>query len=181
MVERSNKVFIATSIDGYIADRNGGLDWLNEVPNPDGIDMGYGEFIKGIDAVVMGRKTFETVCGFDIDWPYTVPVFVISNSLKSIPVKYSGFAELVSGSLREILDLIHKKDYNNLYIDGGTTIQGFLREDLIDEMTITTIPVLLGGGARLFSDLPDELKFELAESKVFLGQIVQNCYTRLKT
>ncbi len=77
-MEKKNRLFIATSIDGYIADKDGGLDWLNSIPNPDNIDMGYGEFTSQIDALVMGRITFETVCGFDIDWPYQKPVFVLT-------------------------------------------------------------------------------------------------------
>ena len=76
-----NSVFIATSLDGYIADKNGKIDCLNSIPNPDNNDMGYVEFNKGIDALVMGRTTFETVLGFDVDWPYSKPVFVLSNKL----------------------------------------------------------------------------------------------------
>ena len=80
-MEKRNKVFIASSIDGYIADKNGGIDWLQSVPNPDHDDMGYNSFINEVDALVMGRNTFETVCGFDIDWPYSKPVYVLSRSL----------------------------------------------------------------------------------------------------
>jgi dihydrofolate reductase len=75
----SNIVFIATSIDGYIADKDGGLDWLHATPNPDNHDLGYADLMSRIDALVMGRKTFDTVCGFDCDWPYSKPVFVLSN------------------------------------------------------------------------------------------------------
>lgn len=177
-VIRKNKVFIATSLDGYIADKNGGIDWLHSIPNPDHIDMGYGEFMSQIDALVMGRTTFETVCGFDVDWPYTKPVLVLSNSLKSIPKAYEGKAKLVNGSLEEILQKAHDKGYHSLYIDGGRTIQGFLKEDLIDEMTITIIPCLLGGGIPLFSELPDSLEFECVETKIYLDKIVQNRFIR---
>lgn len=72
-MERKNKVFIAASLDGYIADKNGGLEWLNSISNPDNIDMGYAHFMNDIDAIVMGRVTFETVCDFDVDWPYNKP------------------------------------------------------------------------------------------------------------
>ena len=74
----SNRVFIATSLDGYIDDKSGGLDWLHAVPNPDGLDMGYNDFSSSIDAMVMGRNSFETVLGFGIDWPYSKPVFVLA-------------------------------------------------------------------------------------------------------
>jgi dihydrofolate reductase len=137
-----NSVFIATRIDGYIADKNGGIDWLYSIPNPDNDDMGYVEFNKGIDALVIGRITFETVIGFDVDWPYNIPVFVLSNTLKEIPESRKGKAFLVKGMLTEILDQIYEKGFKQLYVDGGTTIRNFLKEGLIDEMVITTIPVL---------------------------------------
>ncbi len=175
-----NSIFIATSLDGYIADKNGGIDWLHSIPNPDNNDMGYVEFISGIDALVMGRTTFETVIGFDVPWPYDKPVFVLSNKLKEIPESHQGKAYLVKGTLTEILDQIHQKGYQRLYIDGGTTIRNFLKEDLIDEMILTTIPMLLGGGSSLFTELPSELKFELMETKTFLNQIPQNHYKRKK-
>ena len=177
-MERKNKVFIATSLDGYIADKSGGIDWLHALPNPDNIDMGYSEFISQIDALVMGRTTFETVCRFDIDWPYQKPVFVLSNSLTAIPEKYKDKAVHIKGSLKEILEQIHAKGFYRLYIDGGRTIQSFLTEDLIDEITITLIPYLLGGGIPLFTELPKRLDFECADSKIYLEKIVQNYFVR---
>ena len=179
-MKRENSVFIATSIDGYIADKNGGIDWLNSIPNPDNDDMGYVEFYKEIDALIMGRITFETVLGFDIDWPYDKPVFVLSNKLNEIPDSHKGKAFLVRGTLTEILDEINDKGFRRLYIDGGTTIRNFLKEDLIDEMVLTTIPVLLGGGASLFSELPNEMQFELIRTKTYLNHVTQNHYKRKK-
>jgi dihydrofolate reductase len=177
-MEKSNMVFIGASLDGYIADRNGGLNWLTSIPNPEQSDMGYNAFMAKVDALVMGRKTYETVCSFEGDWPYAKPVFILSRSLDTIAEEYRGKAELVKGSLAEILKQIHDKGYHKLYIDGGVTIQNFLKEDLIDEMTITTIPIVLGGGSALFSILPKELEFALVESKVFLNQLVRNRYRR---
>lgn len=179
-MDKKNSVFIATSLDGYIADKNGGIDWLHSIPNPDNEDMGYVEFTTGIDALVMGRTTFETVVGFDVDWPYNKPVFVLSTTLKEIPESHKDKAFLVKGTLTEILDQIHEKGLNRLYIDGGTTIRNFLKEDLIDDMVLTIIPILLGGGSSLFSELPNELKFELIGTKTYLHQITQNHYKRKK-
>ena len=179
-MNKKNSVFIATSLDGFIADKNGGVDWLHSIPNPDNNDMGYVEFNNGIDALVMGRTTFETVIGFDIPWPYSKPVFVLSNKLKEIPDSHKDNAFLVNGTLTEILEQIHGKGYGRLYIDGGTTIRNFLKEDLIDEMVLTTIPILLGGGSSLFGDLPNELNFELIGTKTFLNQISQRHYKRKK-
>ncbi len=179
-MNEKNSVFIATSLDGYIADKNGGIDWLNSIPNPDNNDMGYVEFTNGIDALVMGRKTFETVLGFDVDWPYNKPVFVLSNKLKEIPESHKDKADLVKGTLTEVLDQIHGRGYKKLYIDGGTTIRNFLKADLIDEMVLTTIPILLGGGSSLFAELPNELNFKLIGTKTFLNKITQNHYKRKK-
>nr|WP_319401526.1 dihydrofolate reductase family protein [uncultured Carboxylicivirga sp.] len=179
-MSKKNSVFIATSIDGYIADRNGGLDWLHSIPNPENEDMGYIEFINRIDAIVMGRKTFETVISFTIPWPYNKPVFVLSNKLNKIPASHKNKAYLIKGSLTDILEQIHEKGYERLYIDGGTTINNFLKADLIDEMIFTTIPVLLGGGSSLFGDLPNQLNFELTGTKIYLNQITQNHYKRKK-
>ena len=177
-IAKKNKVFIATSLDGYIADKNGEIDWLHSIPNPNGDDMGYEEFFSQIDALIMGRTTFETVCNFDMDWPYKKPVFVLSNKMTNIPEKYKGKAFLVKGTLKDIIEGINKKGFCSLYIDGGKTIQSFLREDLIDELTITIIPYLLGRGIPLFTDLPKKLDFACVDSKIYLDKVVQNHFVR---
>jgi dihydrofolate reductase len=176
----SNIVYIATSLDGYIADKDGGLDWLQSIPNPDNLDFGWANFMERVDAVVMGRKTFDTVCGFDCDWPYSKPVFVLSNSLKSVPEEYKRRAETISGPLSGVLKTIHQKGYQHLYIDGGVTVQNFLKEDLVDEMIITVIPILLGGGVPLFGELPAHMAFDLVKTQVLLNAMLQNHYRRKK-
>ena len=103
---------------------------------------------------------------------------MLSNSLKEIPESHKDKAHLIEGTLAEILEQIHKKGYLKLYIDGGMTIQSFLKEDLIDEMIITIFPVLLGGGSPLFSELPKELEFDLVESKVYFNQLIQHHFRR---
>jgi len=177
-MEKKNKVFIATSLDGYIADKNGELDWLHSVPNPDHIDMGYEAFTSNIDAILMGRTTFETVCGFDEGWPYQKPVFVLSNTMTDIPKEFEDKAHLVKGQLKEVIHSINNKGYNRLYIDGGSTIRSFLNADMIDEMIITIIPILLGGGSPLFSESLKRLEFKCTDTKIFLGEVVQNHYKR---
>lgn len=175
-----NKVFIATSLDGYIADENGKIDWLDTIPEINTIDTGYEAFTADIDALVMGRVTFETVLGFDIDWPYQKPVFVVSNSLTEIPAQLKGKAHLMKGALKVVVEQIHQQGYQNLYVDGGGLIQSFLRDDLIDEMIITVIPILLGGGHPLFGRLDTRLNFECKTSKLFLNSIVQNHFVRCR-
>ena len=98
-MEKRNSIYIATSLDGYIADKNGGLEWLDSIPIPENEDMGYVAFTNRIDALVMGRNTFETVLGFDVEWPYKKPVFVLSDSLTEIPESHKSKAHLLKGTL----------------------------------------------------------------------------------
>lgn len=180
MSPTKNIVFIARSLDGYIAGPNGELDWLHATPNPDGIDMGFGALMKEVDAIVMGRGTFEVVCGFEGPWPYSKPIYVLSNTLTALPEKAQGKASLVKGGLKEVLVSIHSHGHRTLYVDGDQTIQSFLREDRIDDLRITTLPILLGGGAPLFGELSSPLQWEHVHSEVFLNQLVQNHYRRVR-
>ena len=173
----SNIVYIATSLDGYIARKDGNLDWLTEIPNPGNSDFGFSLFMDRIDGIVMGRNTFETVVGFN-EWPYTKPVFVLSNTLKSIPEKYRREAEIVKGNLDGVVDSLRTKGINNLYIDGGKTIQNFLRKDLIDEMIITRIPIVLGSGISLFAEMDMEIKFKLVNTEVLNEDLVKSTYIK---
>ncbi len=177
-MRNKNYVFIARSLDGYIADKNGAIDFLHTVPNPGQKDLGYNKFLAKVEAIVMGRVTFETVLSFNIPWPYTLPVFVVSNSLKEVADEYKNKVEIVNGTPQAIIGQLNKKGYTQLYIDGGTTIQSFLKEDLIDELTISTIPVLLGGGIPLFGALSKNLEFAWVESEIFLNAITQDTYRR---
>lgn len=173
-----NFVYIGTSIDGYIADKNGGLEWLDLIPIPEGTDMGYADFMNRMDALLMGKNTFEKVLSFGIDWPYQKPVFVLSNTLNTIPQNLSNKVFLVNGTIEDVLSEIEAKGYTNLYIDGGKLIQSFLQVDLIDEMIITRIPVLLGGGVSPFGEHDQQLLFHHTSTQVFLNEIVQSHYVR---
>ena len=175
----SNIVYIATSMDGFIAREDGSIDWLMELPNPDNSDYGFSVFLERIDGILMGRKSFETVLGFK-EWPYpqSKPIFVLSNSLNELPGKLPAKVEIVSGELKGIIELLKDKGINCLYIDGGKTIQNFLKEDLIDEITITRIPILLGSGIPLFGKNNLELKFEHVATEVFNNMLVRSKYLR---
>lgn len=173
-----NSVYIATSLDGYIADREGGLGWLEMVSDKEGDDMGYGAFMERIDALVMGRKTFETVRSFDGPWPYDKPVYVLSRSLDRLPRVDGAELRLLNGGLDHILETIHRAGHERLYIDGGATVQHFLREDRIDELIVTRFPIILGGGTALFDNTKRPLTFEHLDTKVYLGQLVQSHYAR---
>jgi dihydrofolate reductase len=141
----SNSVYIATSLDGYISAPDGSLEWLSSVSNPEDSDLGFSAFMERVDAVVMGRITFETVLGFGSGWPYSIPGIVLSSTMNSAPEDVAGHVQFARGSPGEIVELASKQGFDNLYIDGGKTIQNFLEEDLIDEFFITEIPLLLGG------------------------------------
>ena len=175
----ANYVYIATSLDGFIATADGGVDWLDEIPNPDQSDFGYAEFMRSIDAIVMGRNSFEKVLTF-VSWPYDKPVFVLSNRLNSVPDNLAATVEIVSGSLKELVDCLAQRGYHNLYIDGGRTIQSFLAEDMIDTMIITKVPVLLGDGIPLFGRLTGKLQFKHEKTEIFNNMLVKSIYTRLR-
>jgi dihydrofolate reductase len=175
----ANYVFIATSLDGFIAAIDGDIDWLEEVPNPEGSDFGYADFMRGIDALVMGRNTFEKVLGFGF-WPYDKPVYVASSGEVQIPEDLAGKAEGISGTPKEIVADMKGRGHENLYVDGGITIQRFLEEDLIDEMTINKIPVLLGDGIPLFGKLAQRRNFKLVNSEILVGEMVKSHYQRIR-
>jgi dihydrofolate reductase len=169
----SNIVYIGTSLDGYISAADGGLDWLSYVPIPEGDDLGFSEFMARVDAVVMGRRTFETLIGFGVGWHYPKPGIILSSTLQSAPEEFADHVQIASGTPREIVELARKQGFENLYVDGGITVQRFLREDLIDELIITEIPLLLGGGNRLFGELSKPLGFELVDTKILANQLVK--------
>jgi dihydrofolate reductase len=173
----ANYVYIATSLDGFIASADGGIDWLNEIPNPDKSDYGYAEFMSGIDALVMGRNSFEKVLSFGV-WPYNKPVFVLSHSMTEVPEDMAGKVEIIKGEIHEVVTLLNKRGYKNLYIDGGKVIQSFLKEDLIDELIITRVPILLGDGIPLFGKLDQIVKFKHIITEVLNNVLVKSSYAR---
>ena len=174
----ANYVYIATSLDGFIATADGGVDWLDEIPNPDQSDFGYSEFIRHIDAIVMGRNSFKKVLTFG-DWPYNKPVFVLSNTLKAVPENLVDTVEIVSGTdIKLLVHQLNKRGYQNLYIDGGRTIQSFLAEDMIDELIITRVPILLGQGIPLFGTLSNPLLFHHEKTELFHNLLVKSTYRR---
>ncbi|UDM64159.1 dihydrofolate reductase (plasmid) [Pseudoalteromonas piscicida] len=174
----ANIVYIGASLDGFIADKNNHLDWLHDLPNPEGSDLGFADFMARVDAIIMGRNTFETIQGFDCDWPYNKPVFVLSNTLKEVPKAFADKVSLVQGELTDIAEQLAQQGFKNLYIDGGKTIQSFLQQDLIDELIITTIPTILGGGTPLFGKLNEPLKFKHVNAVRYLDCVVKNYYVR---
>ncbi len=173
-------MYIALSLDGQIARADGGLDWLETVPNPDGSDFGFAEFLSRVDALLMGRATFEKVLSFG-EWPYSLPVFVASSTLQGVPEALSGKAEILSGTAEEMRAALQARGYENLYIDGGRLIQNFLKADLIDELILTRFPILLGEGIPLFSALPAPLPFEHVETELIANMLTKSRYVRKRS
>jgi dihydrofolate reductase len=170
--------YIACSLDGFIAENDGGLDWLTGIPNEDGSDYGFAEFMRCVDAVLMGRKTFETVLEFG-EWPYEKPVFVMSGTLTRVPAIAEGKAEIVRGGPRDALRVLMERGIETVYVDGGRTIQGFLKEDLVDSLTVTTVSKILGGGIPLFGEIGRALNFRLIDTERLNEQLVKNRYERI--
>jgi len=166
-------VYIATSLDGYIARPNGDIDWLTGGENAE--DYGYAEFMSSVDHIVMGRHTYEKVLTFG-GWPYEKRVFVLTSRDLIIPDELSAKGEPLNLLPADLLRRLEVHDAKHIYLDGGVTIQRFIREGLVDEMTITTIPVLIGKGLPLFGPLERDVRLELLDSRSFKNGFVQNRY-----
>jgi dihydrofolate reductase len=165
-------VFVGASVDGFIARPNGDLDWL---PAGGGEPHGYDEFIASVDAIVIGRKTFETVLAFEA-WPYGAKRVVV---LSSRPVDLSaakGVVEQMSGSPAEIVSRLAASGADHLYVDGGITVQRFLRAGLIQRLIITRVPVLIGDGIPLFGSLPGDVRLRHVATRHYPSGLVQSEY-----
>jgi len=166
-------VFIATSLDGFIARKDGALDWL---PHDGGEPHGYDEFIATVDAIVIGRHTFETVLAFEV-WPYgTKPVIVLTSTPSALTAPAGAVCDFMTGSPSEICDRLSPRGLRHLYVDGGITIQRFLNAGLIQRLIITRIPVLLGDGIPLFGPLRNDIRLEHVGTRAFPSGVVQSEY-----
>jgi dihydrofolate reductase len=166
-------VFIGTSVDGFIARPNGDLDFL---PVDGGEPHGYDEFMASVDALVIGRKTFETVLAYPA-WPYGNKRVVV---LSSRPLDFSGVrggvVEQMAGPPAEIISRLATTGARNLYIDGGITVQRFLRAGLIQRLVITRVPVLIGDGIPLFGALPHDLRLRHVATQNYPSGLVKSEY-----
>ena len=165
-------VFIGTSLDGFIARTNGDLDFL---PPGGGEPHGYDEFMATVDALVVGRKTFEKVLTFET-WPYgQKPVFVLSaRPLASTPP--GAVVERMSGAPADILSQLTARGIRHVYVDGGITIQRFLQAGLIQRLIITRVPVLIGDGIPLFGSLQRDIPLEHVATRHYASGLVQSEY-----
>jgi dihydrofolate reductase len=166
-------VFVGTSLDGFIARLNGDFDFL---PPDGGEPHGYDEFMAGIDAIVMGRKTFETVLKFPA-WPYGGKrVVVLSSRCLDLSAVNGAPVEHMSGAPGDIVSRLAATGSNHLYIDGGITIQEFIRSGLVQRLIVTRVPVLIGSGIPLFGSLLHDVQLRHVATRQFASGLVSSEY-----
>ena len=173
MHDVKTSVFVGVSLDGFIARPNGEFDFL---PADGGEPHGYEEFIATVDVIVIGRKTFETVLSLP-GWPYgSKRVVVLSSRSLNLPAIRARRVEQMAGAPDEIVAKLAAQGASHLYIDGGITIQSFLRAGLIQQITITRVPVLIGSGVPLFGPLEHDIRLHHIATQTYAGGLVKSEY-----
>lgn len=176
--------FIATSADGYIATLDGGVDWLHSAGNLEADmgtdDMGFQCFMQSVDCMIMGRKCMDMLSSMNLtadQWVYgDIPIVVLSHTVKEPPENLQGRVEMYSGDIKELLLKLERDGLKHAYIDGGATITAFINLKLINEMTITKAPLLLGRGIPLFGEMHSSVQLENAKATAFANDFVQLKY-----
>ena len=165
-------VFIGTSVDGFIARADGELDFL---PPGGGEPHGYDEFMATVDALVIGRKTFETVLAMG-NWPYGEKPVIVLSTRPLAPAPPGALVERMSGDPAAIVAKLEARGVRHIYVDGGVTIQRFLQAGLIQHLTITRVPVLIGAGIPLFGALQRDIVLRHVRTRQFASGLVQSEY-----
>ncbi|UWQ79990.1 dihydrofolate reductase family protein [Leisingera sp. S132] len=170
-------VFIATSLDGFVARQDHSLDWLSKQPVAEDDDGGFAAFMDSVDGLIMGTGSFRTVLGFG-QWPYSKPVVVLSNSLteQDIPEELKDKVRLSTTAPADLMQELQEQGWTRAYIDGGRMVQSFLRQGLIADLTITTVPVLIGSGIPLFGSLDRDIDLQVASSRILPTGMVQTTF-----
>ena len=184
-------IFIAPSVDGYIAAEDGGVHWLetagktvsDEEASSDlmkHFNMSMPNYMNAVDCMIIGRKLMEMLSSFNLtpeQWPYgDTKIIVLSNTMKEPSANLKDRVQMYSGSIPELITKLEKEGYKHAYIDGGTTITAFLNLELINEMTLTLTPVLLGSGIPLFGKLLKQINLEDAQSTTFPNNFIEIKY-----
>jgi len=169
-------VYVAVSLDGFIARPDGDIEWLHQWPDI-GDDYGYGAFVQSVDGLIIGRGTFEKVLSFGT-WPYEKPVVVLSRTLdpEAIPPDRGDRVRIMDLTPEAVLDVLRREGWQRAYVDGGELIQSFLVSDLIADLTITRIPILIGAGRPLFGHLPQDIMLTHLETTSYPSGFVQSRY-----
>jgi dihydrofolate reductase len=170
-------VYVGASLDGYIARTSGDISWLAGFENKEVTDS-YNTFILGMDAIVIGRGTYETVLTFP-HWPYEKKVFLLSTTVRQVPETLIGKLTVLSMKPGELRKYLSDNGFSSIYIDGGKVIQDFLKEDYIDELIITRVPLLLGSGIPLFGYHYKSIAFTHVRTDVYSNGLVKSHYERI--
>ncbi|HLV86619.1 MAG TPA: dihydrofolate reductase family protein [Candidatus Sulfotelmatobacter sp.] len=166
-------IFVGTSLDGFLARLNGTFDFL---PDDGGEAHGYDEFIAIVDVIVIGRKTYETILEFP-EWPYGKKQVVVLSTRKLDFSKFpDASVEQMSATPEEIVRGLDARGFQHAYVDGGLTAQGFLRAGLIQKITVTRVPVLIGEGRPLFGPLPHDVKLRHLATQSYKSGLVKSEY-----
>lgn len=170
-------LYIATSLDGYIAQPNDDLSFLSIVEQ-EGQDYGYADFVKTVDTVIVGRKTYDKVIAMGFEFPHAdKDAYIITRT----PKKSSGSVHFYTEDLKLLVEKLKSENGKNIYCDGGAEIVNeLLKADLIDEFIISVIPILVGNGTKLFNDGRSEMKLELVSVKSFDKGLIQMHYKRIE-
>ncbi len=172
------RLYIAASLDGFIARENGSLDWLNDLPNPDQLDYGYGTFISEIDTVLMGRKTYEEILGFGVEWPYSDCTSYVVSSSEELKISTPNTKQLMNIDLPALEGLKAQSRADVWLVGGGSLISTFLDLKAIDEIMLCVIPVILGSGIPLFPLNSKETALELKSTEAYSSGAVMLTYTK---
>ncbi len=172
------QLYIAMSIDGYIAKENDSLDWLHELPNPNDEDYGYHQFLKDVDVVVMGRTTYEQILSFDVPWPYSDCQCFVFTRASDYKVETAN-TQVLNELSAQNLELLKTSATKNIWVVGGGVLQSaFLDQQAIDRMYICVIPVVLGRGKALFGAVAKDTHFKLVGSTSYDNGAVMLHYAR---
>jgi dihydrofolate reductase len=167
---------MAMSLDGFVARRDGGLDWLMK-QKTDGEDHGYDAFMASVDGLVMGRGSYQKILTFD-EWPYKKPVIVMSRTLTNsdIPEALRDSVRISDQGPRDLMEQLDSENWQRAYVDGGKIVQSFLSEGLIEDMTLTNVPILIGDGLPLFGPLTNDIDLEHIENQSYPSGLVSSKY-----
>lgn len=172
-------VYAAISADGYLARPNGDIGWQHryDLSSPDGEDYGYGQFITSVDCIIVGRGSFEKALHYP-EWPYGDKLMIVlSRILKEVPTPVADRVKIYSGCLDALMQQLVDRGVERVYVGGGKTTQSFLKAGLVTDITLLTIPVLIGRGIRLFGDLESDLPLQHQTTTCFDNGLVQTRYT----
>jgi dihydrofolate reductase len=172
----SGHVYIAVSLDGFVARSDRRIDWLTKQDTA-GEEHGYEAFVASVDGIVMGRGSFETVLGFG-RWPYGKPVVVMSRTLtqSDVPAELAGKVRVSDLEPADLMRSLHRDGWGRAYVDGGRLVQSFVRLGLIDDFVLTTIPILIGDGIRLFGELDHDIDLDLLGVESYPSGLVGSRY-----